>query len=184
MHTPAIIQKKGVLDKRVFQPKQRARLLHFFANPDSTEVARSQYSGLGVSRGPDCPLPTQTETASATRKAHTTAHNSLSRGLDNPTFFRIDTVSILQKARIRRAVQPFSIRKPPQQYRRHTKFGRENKGTTSHPCSSQMYRRSFRPTRGRVSVRHVLGFVMGSRAVENDETVRYNNGTQKTKTRK
>ena len=38
-HAAVTNQKKGVLDKRDFQPEQRARLPHFFANRDSTEVA-------------------------------------------------------------------------------------------------------------------------------------------------
>ena len=83
-------------------------------------LRKVQYSRLGVSRGPDYPLPTETETASATRKTHTTEQNSLSRGPDYPTFTRIDTVSIPQKAQIRRAVHPFSTQKSPQQHRRHT----------------------------------------------------------------
>ena len=39
VHTPAMTQKKEVLDKRDFQPEQRARLPQLFANWDSTEVA-------------------------------------------------------------------------------------------------------------------------------------------------
>ena len=39
VHTPAITQKVGLLDKRDFQPEQRVRLPHFFASRDSTEAA-------------------------------------------------------------------------------------------------------------------------------------------------
>ena len=49
-------------------------------------LRKVQYSRLGVSRGPDYPLPTEPERVSATRKTHITAQNSLSRGPDYPTF--------------------------------------------------------------------------------------------------
>ena len=81
-------------------------------------LQKVQYSRLDVSRGPDYPLPTEPERVSATRKTHITAQTSLSRGLDYPTFMRIETVSILQKAKIRRAIHPFSTEKFPQQRRR------------------------------------------------------------------
>ena len=83
-------------------------------------LRKVQYSRLGVRRGPDYPLPTETETVSATRKAHTTAQNSSSRGPDYPTLTRIDTVSIPQKTQIRRAILPFSTQKSPLQHRRHS----------------------------------------------------------------
>ena len=38
VHTPAITQKKGLLDERDLQPEQRATLPPFFANRASTEV--------------------------------------------------------------------------------------------------------------------------------------------------
>ena len=83
-------------------------------------LRKVQPSRLGVSRGPDYPLPNETETVSATRKTQTTAQTSLSKELDHPTFTQIERVSIPQNAQIRRAVQPFSTHKSPQQHRRRT----------------------------------------------------------------
>ena len=118
-------QKKGVLYKRdfkkssdyqnshdsTFQPKRRPRLPHYLAGQESAEFRKAQYGRLGVSRGPDYPLLTETECVSATRKTHITAQTSWSRGEDYPTFTRIEAGSFSQKARIRRAVHPFSAEK-------------------------------------------------------------------------
>ena len=81
-------------------------------------LRKVQHSRLGVTRGPNYPLPTETEMVSASRKTHITAQTSLSRGPDHPTFTRIEAVSISEKAQIRRSVHPFSTGKSPQQFRR------------------------------------------------------------------
>ena len=120
VRTSATTQKVGVHDTGYPQPEQRARLPHFFANRDSTEVAESSVRQAWCEKRARLPLPTETETVSATQKAHTTAKNSLSRWPDYPTFTQVDTVSIPQKAQIRRAVHPFSTQEYPQQRRRHT----------------------------------------------------------------
>ena len=69
-------------------------------------LRKVQYSRLGVSTGSHHPPPTELETVSATPKAHTTAQNGMSRESHCPTFIRIDTLSIAQKAQISRAVRP------------------------------------------------------------------------------
>ena len=81
-------------------------------------LRKVQYGRLGVSRGAGYPLPTEPERMSTTRKTHSTAQTSLSRGPDYPTFTRIEAASILQKAQIGRAVHPFSTEKSPRHSRR------------------------------------------------------------------
>ena len=80
-----------------------------------------------MSRGSaDFLLPPKTEAVSASRKTHTIAQTSLSRGTEYPTSTRIEAGSFSQKAQIRRAVHPFStivptvvqkmLSDPPHQY--------------------------------------------------------------------
>ena len=87
---PMTNQQKGVLDKRdfrksfnylygydsTFQPVQRARLR------ESAEVAGGSVQQAWCEQRGRCPLPTETDRMSATRKAHITAQTSLSRGPD------------------------------------------------------------------------------------------------------
>ena len=84
VHTPAITQQKGVLHKRGFSLNRGPDYPTSLRIETVLRLWKVQYSRLGVSRGLDYPLPTETETVSATRNAHTTAQNSLSRGSVTP----------------------------------------------------------------------------------------------------
>ena len=119
-----------------------------------------------------------------TKKAHTTSHLSFGRGPDYPTFTRIGTVSIPQKALIRRAVDIVPL------------------PHTTNPTAAQtldlVWQRKQRynqlplhqpdePTHVSVDPRARIGsarsrLVMLSCAVGNDQTTWCSNGTQKNKT--
>ena len=89
-------KQKGVLDYRdfrkslnyqysdasTFQPEQRAGLPYLFENRENVEVAAGSVQQAWCEQRARYPLPTDTETVSATRKAHVTAQTSLSRGPD------------------------------------------------------------------------------------------------------
>ena len=89
-------KQKGVLDYRdfrkslnyqysdasTFQPEQRAGLPYLFENRENVEVAAGSVQQAWCEQRARYPLPTETETVSATRKAHVTAQTSLSRGPD------------------------------------------------------------------------------------------------------
>ena len=110
-------------DDSTFQPEQRARLPHLFANRESVEVAEGSVQQAWCEQRARYLLPTEPEKVSATRKAHITAHIRLSRGPDYPTFTRIEAVSISEKVRIRKA-------RPPVQYRKIPTAGQTQLGPT------------------------------------------------------
>ena len=137
------------------------------------------YRRLGVSRGPDYPLPTNRVSVGYTEASH---HS---------------TNQLAQRARL--PVNPFSTEESSQQFRysevaptstrgphlniqswstgtmQSRQRGRETKGNASRRCS-QKIPRSFGPTSGRVSGQHAHGFLTRSRLVEKQQNTGYHNG--------
>ena len=120
--TQAITHKQGVLDKRVFQPEQRARLPNFFVNRDSTEGAESSEQAAWCWCKQRARLPSSDRIRDSIGDAEGSHHST--EQLEKRArmlHFRADRYNVdTAEGSITRAVHLLSTQRSPQQHRRHT----------------------------------------------------------------
>ena len=122
VHTPAMTQKKEVLDERDFQPEQRARLPHLFANWDSTEVAEGSVQQAWC--GQRAILPAfRTKPRQYMRRGRLTLHHitAFEQRARLPHFHanRYSSADTAEGSN-QEGRPPISTQKSPQQHRRHS----------------------------------------------------------------